>query len=109
DYFVSVGPVETSGVFGAHDSTDTLPDIVAQSFSFTNTTPLVASLSISNGTLELTGITLAILPPSSEGADALLVKADVTWSGAIPVPEPSSVALAIAGALLVGFAARRAN
>lgn len=107
DYFVSVGPVQTSGVFSAHDTTGALPDIVEQAFSFTNTTPLIASLSIANGTLELTGITIAILP-AGEGGDPLVLKADVTWSGAVPVPEPSSIALALVGALIVGLAARRA-
>lgn len=110
DYFVSVAPVETSGVFGARDSTSVLPDIVAQAFSFTHATPLIASLSISNGTLELTGITLAILPPAVGEGDGLVIKADVTWSGgAVPIPEPSSIALALAGSLLVGLAVRRAR
>lgn len=108
DYFVSVAPVETSGVFSAHDSTGVHADIVAQAFGFTNVAPLVATLSISNGTLELTGITLAILPAAEESAP-LVLKADVTWSGAVPVPEPGSVALAIVGALVVGVAVRRAR
>jgi len=107
NFFVAVGPVQSSGVFSAHDSTGTLGDIVALAFSFTNTNPLVADLSLANGTLELSGITLAVLPPAIGELEPLVIKADVSWTGAGPIPEPSSVVLGLAGALVVGFAIRR--
>ncbi len=106
-FFVAVGPVESAGVFNARDSSGVRPDIVAQAWSFTNTSPLVANLSLANGTLELTGITLAILPPGVGDLDPLVIKADVSWSSAQPIPEPGSVVMALAGAAVVAFAVRR--
>lgn len=107
-FFVVVGPVESAGVFSAHDSTGLHPDLIAQAFQFSNSNPLVANLSLLNGTLELTGITLAVLPPGAGELEPLVIKADVSWSGAQPIPEPGSIALALAGAAVVGLALRRA-
>jgi hypothetical protein len=108
-FFVVVGPVDSSGVLSAHDSSGLSPEIVAQAFSFTNSSPLVANLSLANGTLELTGITLAALPPGIGELEPLVIKMDLSWSGAQPIPEPSSIALALAGAAVVGLALRRAR
>jgi hypothetical protein len=108
-FFVAVSPVQSSGVFSASDSTGINPAIVAQAFNFTNSSPLVANLSIANGTLELTGITLAVLPPGIGDLEPLVISADVSWSSAQPIPEPSSIALALVGAAIVGFAVRRAR
>jgi hypothetical protein len=73
DYFVSVARSRPRAS-SAPDSTG-VPDIVDRRSA--SRTWLLVALSISNGTLELTGITLAILP-AGEDAAPLVLKADVT-------------------------------
>jgi hypothetical protein len=109
NYSVTVAPVHVAGIYSASYSGGPPPAPVNNvPIMFDNTTPLIATIDIVGGTFTLGGITLAVIPVPGE-AEPLVVKADLTFAGIVPVPEPGLfglVGLGLAG--LVALRARRA-
>jgi hypothetical protein len=109
NYSVTVAPVHVAGIYSASYSGGPPPPPVSNvPIMFDNTTPLIATIDIVGGTFTLGGITLAVIPVPGE-AEPLVVKADLTFAGIVPVPEPGLfglVGLGLAG--LVALRARRA-
>jgi hypothetical protein len=108
NYSVTVAPVHVAGIYSASYSGGPPPPPVSNvPIMFDNTTPLVATIDIVGGTFTLGGITLAVIPVPGE-AQPLVVKADLTFAGIVPVPEPGLfglIGLGLAG--LVALRARR--
>lgn len=107
NYSVTVSPVHTAGIYSASYSGGPPPAPVNNvPIMFDNTTPLVATIDVVNGTFELLGVTLAVIPVAGE-TSPLIVKADLTFQGMTQVPEPGSLALLAMG--LAGVASLRAR
>ena len=107
NYSVTVAPVGVNGVYSASNSAGPPPPPAAyQLINYINTSPLVATIDISNPGLEtfvLQGITLAEISIPGE-ANPLVVKADLTFVGMVPVPEPASAVFVGLGlAVLAGL------
>jgi len=73
--------------------------------TYTNVTPLNSTIDVIGGTFTLQGITLADLPVTNE--PDLIVKADVTFLGARPVPEPATAGLVALAGLALGLLRKR--
>jgi hypothetical protein len=92
----SVAPVVVNAVYTAKNSV-TLATTGAIPISYTNATPLNATIDVISGSFTLQGITLGIIPVPGE-SNPLIVGATITFSGAQQVPEPAAVGLvALAG------------
>ena len=105
-YSFAAGFVDIDGVYSAsHTSGSPLP-ISNVSVPFTDDSFISGFINVTTGDLQLTGITLAILPGSlfSETED-LIVKADIVFTGALPEPGTT----VFLGAGLVAAAAYRRN
>jgi hypothetical protein len=102
-YLVSVAPVVVNGVYTGRNSQN---NTSAGPFpiSYTNATPLNATIDVIGGNFTLQGITLGIVPVPGEQFPAV-IKADITFRGATPVPEATTGALLALAA--VGLLARR--
>jgi len=101
-----IGPVDVAGVYSAWNSLGPPPDPVMNlDAPFTGTSFLNGSIDTDLMTFELLGVTLADLLGSNFGeTQDLIMKADITWTGAIP--EPGTGALLATG-LAGGTALRR--
>jgi len=108
NYSVTVAPVHTSGIYSASYSGGPIPPAVSNiPIGFDNTTPLVATIDVFNGTFELLGVTLASIQVGPLPTDIITMKADLTFRGMTQVPEP--VTLALIGLGLASLAALRAR
>ncbi|HTO53051.1 MAG TPA: PEP-CTERM sorting domain-containing protein [Myxococcota bacterium] len=97
---VSVLPVVVNAVYTAKNSV-TSASVGPIPLSYTNSTPLNATIDVVSGTFVLQGITLGMVSVQGE-ANPLVVGATITFSG---VPEPGSASLLLLGGL--GFALAR--
>jgi len=106
-YAVSVAPVHVDAVYSAAYSAGPPPPPASNiPLSFDNVTPLVATIDIIAGTFTLQGITLGVLVIPGE-AYPLIVKADLSFQGIVPVSTPEPGVLALVGVGLGFLAARR--
>jgi hypothetical protein len=96
----SVMPVVVDAVYTAKN-TITNTSIGPLPLSYTNATPLNATIDVIDGTFTLQGITLGIISVPGE-ANPLIVKADVTF-----VPEPAAAGLLALAGLALGLLRKR--
>ena len=116
NFSVAVYPVHVDGIYSASFSGGPPPPAVSSlPIMFDNTTPLTATVNVNAGTFTLLGITLAViavpynpLSPYNETIP-LVVKADLTFQGMVPVPVPEPGVLSLVGVGLVGLAALRSR
>jgi hypothetical protein len=86
-YTFLAGPTDINGVYSASDSTLTNPPMMNVPVPFVDTSLLSGTVNVTLGTLELTGITLTMLPGGAFGeANDLVVKADISFTGLVPEP-----------------------
>lgn len=99
-----VGPVDVAGVYSAsHTSGVPLPAMNIP-VPFVGSTFLNGTIDTDSMTFELVGVTLAELSGAGFGeSEDLIVKADLTWTGA--VPEPGTALLLTTG--LIGMSTMR--
>jgi hypothetical protein len=106
-YSVTVLPVHVSGIYSAMFSGGPPPAPVSNvPIMYDNASPLLATINVITGTFTLEGITLAVIPLPGEPSP-LVVKADLTFQGMVPVPEPG-VSILI-GLGLAGLIVRRSR
>ncbi len=97
-YFYSVGPLDVTGIYSLTGAINQLPTPLAQV-----NPSLTGQINTSGGTLGLNGITLGLfaIPPILGGGFATL-KADVLFTGVVPVPAAALLfASALAGLPLI--------
>jgi hypothetical protein len=102
---ISVLPVVVNATYtGKNSITNTTSPTIP--LSYTNATPLNATIDVFAGSFTLQGITLGIIPVP--GTDPVTVGAVLTFQGATPVPEPAALGLLALGGLALVFARSRA-
>jgi len=108
-YSFAAGYLDINGIYSAFDTDNLVADVMNAAAPFTDTSFISGTIDINTGTLTLSGITLAILSGGDFGeTEDLQIKADITFVGSEPIPEPSTALLVGLG--LVGLASsRRAN
>jgi hypothetical protein len=90
-YSFLVGPVDVDGVYSAFNSGGPPPlPVMNVPVPFVGASFLNGTIDTDSMVLELLGITLAEIPGAAFGeTDNLLIKADITWTGAVPEPGTS--------------------
>ncbi len=112
NFSVAVYPVHVAGVYSASYSLGPPPPPANNiPIMFDNTSPLTATINLNAGSLTLLGITLAViqLPPEFNEPIPLVVKADLTFQGMVPVPVPEPGLIGMVALGLVGLAALRSR
>jgi hypothetical protein len=99
---VSVLPVVVNAVYTAKNSV-TLASVGPIPLSYTNATPLNASIDVIAGTFTLQGLTLGVVSVPGE-SNPLVVGANITFTGA---PEPGSASLLLLAGLGLALARMR--
>jgi hypothetical protein len=102
---VSVLPVDVNAVWTGRNS-HTLATAGPFPLSYTNATPLNATIDVLAGTFTLQGITLGVIPVPGE--QPVTVSAVLTFQGAHAAPEPTAFGLLALAALGLAFARSRA-
>ncbi len=103
---VSVMPVVVNATYTGKN---TITNTTSPTFplSYTNATPLNATIDVLLGTFTLQGITLGVVPVS--GSPPVTVGAVLTFQGATPVPEPAALGLLALTGLALALARSRAQ
>jgi hypothetical protein len=106
-YSFLAGPVDVNGVYSAFNSGGPPPLPVSNvPVPFVGSSFLNGTIDTDTMVLELLGITLASIPGAAFGeTDDLDVKADITWSGA--VPEPGTAMMLGMGLMLLSAQRRK--
>lgn len=101
---VSVMPVDVNAVYTGRNSQT---QVTAGPFplSYTNATPLNATINATLGTFRLEGITLGIVPVPGE--NPVTIGAVLTFQGATPVPEPAALGLVTLAGLALAAGRKR--
>jgi len=96
----SVSPVVVNASWSGVNS---MTHVTAGPFplSYPNTTPLSATIDVVAGTFTLQGITLGVIPVPSE--NSVIVGANLTFTGAQAVPEPSGLGMLALAAFGLGL------
>lgn len=102
---VSVMPVDVNAVWTGRNS-QTLATAGPFPLTYTNATPLNATIDTLAGTFTLQGITLGVIPVPNE--NPVTVSAVLTFQGATPVPEPMAFGLLALATVGLAFARSRA-
>lgn len=102
---VSVMPVDVNAVWTGRNS-QTNATAGPFPLTYTNATPLSATIDAISGTFTLQGITLGVIPVPGESP--VTVSAVMTFQGATPVPEPAAFGVVALAGLALAFARSRA-
>jgi len=105
EYSVTMGPIDVDAVYSASDSTLTNPPASNIPISLTNSS-LNVTIDTDTVILEMTGITLGVIPALPGETSPLIVKGDITFVGI--VPEPTTGLLVGAGLFGLALGRRRA-
>lgn len=92
------GFIDIDGVYSAWDSTNTNPPTMNAAVPFQDNSFVSGTVDTVSLTLEMTGITFAVLPGAFFGeAEDLRVKGDIFFFGLNPIPEPATGTLLALG------------
>lgn len=90
EYSVLMGPIAVDATYSATDSTLTNPPSGNVHLPIFENPSLTATIDTDLVTFEMMGITLGVIPPLAGESSPLIVKGDITFVGAVVVPEPST-------------------